>query len=256
MRKCSINKNLNFKAKILGVEFETNSCGKCRVVEYTNAKDLVVEFEEYPCRVRCTLSHLRLREVSNPMYPSCYGVGYIGVGEFRPTKNNVAYKIWMGVLDRCYGRKERYPAYEDVTVCEEWLNFQNFAEWFYFQEHSQSKDHNGRLYNLDKDILVKGSRIYSPETCCFVPNEVNTCINRKNRGLTNVRQMSKFRWSSRINRFGKEKHLGSFETKLEDFVAYKEAKSAYVAEVAEKWRGKIDDKVYQALLEWKIEITD
>ena len=74
--------------------------------------------------------------------------------------------------------------------------------------------------------------------------------------MTNVRQMSKFRWSSRINRFGKEKHLGSFETELEAFVAYKEAKAAYVAEVAEKWKGKIDDKVYQALLEWKIEITD
>ena len=149
MRKCSINKNLNFKAKILGVEFETNSCGKCKVVEYTNAKDLVVEFEEYPCRIRCTLSHLRLREVSNPMYPSCYGVGYIGVGEYRPTKNKVAYKIWMGVLDRCYGRKEKYPAYDDVTVCDEWLNFQNFAKWY---EENFPKIESV-TFQIDKDLL-------------------------------------------------------------------------------------------------------
>ena len=252
MRKCSINKNLNFKAKILGQIFETNNCGNCTVVEYNNAKDLVVEFLDYPCKVRCTLSHLKLKEVSNPMHPTCYGVGYIGVGEFRPVKDKVAYKIWMGLLDRCYGRKERYPAYKYVTVCKDWFCFQNFAKWFYGQKHSESLDHNGRLYNLDKDILVRGNKIYSPDTCCFVPNEVNTCINRKSGGLTNVRKNSKNKWSARINRFGKENHLGCFSTPEEAFLAYKKAKEAYIKDMAEKWKGKIDEKVYEALINWEI----
>ena len=47
-----------------------------------------------------------------------------------------------------------------------------------------------------------------------------------------------------------------FKTSEEAFQAYKTAKEAYIKEVAERWKGKIDDKVYQALLEWKIEITD
>ena len=38
------------------------------------------------------------------------------------------------------------------------------------------KDDNGRLYHLDKDILVKGNKVYSPETCCFVPQEINSLL--------------------------------------------------------------------------------
>lgn len=74
--------------------------------------------------------------------------------------------------------------------------------------------------------------------------------------MSNVRKGGKSCWTARINKFGKEKHLGSFPTQESAFEAYKQAKESYVKEVAEKWKGKIDDKAYQALLQWKIEITD
>ena len=52
------------------------------------------------------------------------------------------------------------------------------------------------------------------------------------------------------------KHVGYFNTEIEAFEAYKQAKENHLKEVAEKWKGKIDDRAYNALMEYQVEITD
>lgn len=249
--------------ELLGKEFETSSCGKCFIVDYSDCKNLLVKFIDYPCVVKCALGDLKKGNVKNPLKPSVFNKGYLGVGKYRPSDKDY-YVVWKSMLQRalCDRYKEKRNTYTGVDVCDEWLCFQNFAAWCDSQKLFNTKDDNGKPYQLDKDILVKGNKIYSPETCCFVPSNINSiqisC--KSNRGEYPVGvsyNKTKKKFVSHINLGDiKRKHLGCFESPDKAFQAYKTAKEGYIKKVAEKWKGKIDDKVYQALLEWKIEITD
>ena len=99
--------------------------------------------------------------------PSVYGVGTHGEGVFRKRTHKLLYRKWSDMLMRCYSEKylTKYPTYGGCSVCEEWLNFQVFAVW--------AQENCVEGYELDKDIKVKGNKIYSPETCLFVSKQDN-----------------------------------------------------------------------------------
>ena len=80
------------------------------------------------------------------------------------------YEKWKSMLERCYSErfKIKFPTYKDCTVCEEWLTFSNFKSWM------EEQDWQGK--ELDKDLLVVGNKIYSPQTCCFLTKMINTFI--------------------------------------------------------------------------------
>ena len=126
-----------------------------------------------------TLKHARYgnfirRNIKCPYEPRTYGIGYLGEGKYKTRENGKltkCYDTWHSMLERCYYPKyqEKYPTYKDCEVCESWHNFQAFAEWYndnYYEIH-------GEVMCLDKDILIKGNKIYSPETCVFVPEKIN-----------------------------------------------------------------------------------
>ena len=154
--------------------------------------------------------------------------------------------------------RESFPTYTGVEVCKEWLNFQNFAEWCETQEFFNVKDDKGKVFHLDKDVLVKGNKVYSPETCSFIPSEINSLLTsaKRSRGKYPIGVYYKKGlmkpFVSQVNLGNGQNRLGSFSTPEEAFLAYKTAKEAYIKEVAEKWKGKIDDKVYEALINWEI----
>ena len=179
-------KSVNAAVELVGKEFETNNYGKCVVTDYKDKNNVTVMFFEPKCYVKCLTSNLRKGNVRNPMFPSFYGKGYLGVGKY-DSRNNSAFRIWMGILIRLNDKscRVKQPAYNDVEMCDEWLDFQNFAEWCHNQKDFLARDDKGKVYQLDKDILFKGNKIYSPETCRFVPQEINKLLtNRRNdRGL-------------------------------------------------------------------------
>lgn len=169
------------------------------------------------------------------------------------------YATWMQMLTRCYS--ERYikatPTYKDCVVCDEWKRYSNFEKWF--------KDvANGYQYGycLDKDILVKGNKVYSPDTCCFVPNEINALLIKHDskRGKYPIgvtKHSGKF--CARINVFKKGSiWLGTFETPQRAFNAYKAAKEEYIRNMAREYyeQNKITERVYDALIRYEVEITD
>ena len=250
------------KLIFMGKEFETNGYGKCRVVDYKRASEVFVEFENPTCIIKTSLGSLKKGSVANPMKPSIYGLGFVGVGKYS-SLNKREYVLWSSMFRRV-NRPQNDFSYKDVSIHQDWCNFQNFAEWCNSNVFLNSKDDKGKKYQLDKDILGRHVRCYSPETCCFVPQEINNLVldNKHRRGSNPVgviyckrdkKYIAQIRDGS-VTR--KPKRLGYFDNHLDAFNAYKEAKEKHIKVVANKWRGRIDEKVYQTLMSWEVSIDD
>lgn len=168
----------------------------------------------------------------------------------------IIYNRWCSLRRRSLSEnfKKDKTTYKDVTICEEWLDFKTFSKWF---EENWKFEYMDSSWQLDKDILVKGNKIYSPETCCFVPHEINSLFMStiKIRGLYPI-GVNKEREKYRVRIGGNRKHIGIFDTPEEAFEAYKIAKEAHIKEVANKWRGKITEEVYEAMYKYEVEIND
>lgn len=244
----------------LGKVYETNRCGKCTIIEYRKGSDITVKFHEPECTVKCSLYELQKGEVVNPLYPLVQGKGYRGIRE-PLIKDEYLYNIWAVMLQRgfCKLTKEKYPTYRDVTVCKEWLDFQVFAEWCLTQKGCKSVDKLGNKFQLDKDVLVKDNKTYSPDTCCFVPKYINTLFTKSKRGRSNpvgVYTNKSGTFTAKLLIFNKRVSLGTFKTSDEAFQAYKEAKEVHIKDVANMWKDHIELKVYEALINWEVLITD
>lgn len=163
------------------------------------------------------------------------------------------YNVWTDMLQRCYSKKyqDKHPTYRGCSVCDEWLLLSNFKIWF---------DANYRDgLALDKDVLVKGNRVYCPEACSFVPGYINTLLtdNSANRGdypLGVVAIDSGKRYKAQCCNGRREHMTKNFRTVAEAAawysiekkkVAKKQAIRAFAA-------GDITEGVYQALItrEW------
>lgn len=187
------------------------------------------------------------------------GVGVCRTGKY-PTKNidgnTLEYKKWYSMLLRCYGREcqTKYPAYHGCTVSQDFIMFQEFAEWCNNQTGFRNKG-----WHLDKDILYKGNKQYNRDTCCFVPEQINYLIldNRAVRGglpLGVCKVDKKFKAVLRTAK-GVQR-LGRYPTPEQAFTAYKEAKESYIKEVANQWKNDIDSRVYDSLISWEVDISD
>ena len=254
---------LEKRNNILGKEFYTNNSGKCFVLDYKGCNSILVAFYDPFCIVECAYGQLKDGRVSNPILPNVVNKGYLGVGSYNSVTHERLYYIWRSMLDRVYNDKRhlKQPTYRDVEVCKEWLCFQNFAKWCETQEFFDAKDDKGNRYEIDKDLLIKGNKQYSPDACCFVPKIVNSLLlnAKKSRGIYPIGvsyHKSSKKFSASFSNGGNQKHLGMFVTPEEAFQAYKEAKELFVIEKAEDWRDKIEDRVYQALLNYSISIDD
>lgn len=244
---------------MVGKIFPTNNGGDCVVVEYISSKDITVEFlDSNKYQTKCQIKELRDGKIKNPYSPSVYGVGYIGEGKYKKTvkgKATRAYEAWRAMLLRCYcsNFQQRQKTYLGCSVCDEWHNFQVFADWYVNHEFY------GLGYDLDKDILSKGNKIYSPDTCCLVPSEVNRVIvekERKGRELpTGIwKRGDNGAYTSKVRcEDGSVKSLGVFKSADSALVAYKDAREDRVKQVAEKWKGKMEEKVYEALMNWTMD---
>lgn len=237
--------------------FRTNEGCDALVVEYNGAKNIIVEFQDsHKHRRTVTAYNLKIGEVKNHYHPSVQGVGYIGHGKHKTSvngKRSHSWEIFKDMMERCYSptRLERFPTYEVCSVAVEWHNFQVFAEWY------ESDQFHGLDYHLDKDLLVIGNKIYSPDACAMVPIDINNIIlnNESIRGdlPIGVGITKSGKYTATVKKFGKNFHIGVFETETAAYNAYVIEKEKHVKYVANLWRGKIDEKVYHALMNWTVE---
>ena len=251
----------------IGEESINNFGSKMVIKEYRGCMDIDVYFPEYNWTFKhATYQSFKNGKIKCPYEPKVFGVGYLGEGKYVATENGKhkkEYRIWYDVLRRCYDPKvqEKYPTYKGCTVENYLLNFQNAAEWI----KNNYYEVLGERMHLDKDILCKGNKVYSRETCIFVPERINTLFVKrdKSRGKDpiDVSDLPSGNYKAYCNNgYGKLDYLGTYSTKEEAFRVYKEYKEKVIKEVIDSYEGKIPEPFYSrlktAMYNYKVEIDD
>lgn len=246
-------------------EISYNKYGsKMTIVEYINNRNIIIEFDN-GYRTVATYQHFQEGGVKSLYDKSVYGIGYLGEGKYKITtldnKPTKEYDAWKGMLRRCYDQKLllKRPTYIGCTVCEVWHNFQVFAKWY---DDNYYEIDNEKMC-LDKDILIKGNKIYSPDTCCIVSNRINVLFTKSDSARGDLpigvyhdnNIINKLRVCCNENK--KSKSLGLFDTPEEAFyLGYKPFKENYIKQKADEYKDRIPLRLYNAMYEYQVEITD
>ncbi len=155
------------------VIYPTKTSGNLEIIKYINCSNVEVRFVDTGFVTTARIDSIKRGNVKDRLRPSVCGVGFIGVGDNKVSENGKitkVYQTWQGMLQRCYSEalQKIKPWYVGCTVHPDWHNFQVFAKWY-----DKNYPTDGNKYDLDKDILVEGNRVYGPETCMFVSHEKN-----------------------------------------------------------------------------------
>ena len=244
---------------------KSNLSGDFKVLKYNGNKDVEVRFLKTGYETTVQLVHIKNGDVKDRYLPSVCGVGIIGtkypVSEGgRDTKD---YALWKRMLERCYSDsyQKKRPTYEGCEVSDNFKSYEYFYDWCH-KQIGFDNDGNGNPFQLDKDLLIKGNKVYSESTCVFIPSEINLLLVKReaSRGEHPIGVY----WSKTNKAFiaqinknkGMQEKLGLFKTELEAFNAYKQAKEAFIKEQANKWKDKIDERTYEALMNYQVNIDD
>ena len=235
------------------------------IVEYVDSKNITVQFKTTNELVKTSYDNFIRGKVKSHFTASVFGVGITGTEPIVDENGEMldSYDCWKAMLRRCYSAKyqEKRPTYKGCYVCDDWLYYPNFKKWY---EENYYKISN-KTSHLDKDILIKGNKIYSPDTCIFVPNFINTLFvkNQNVRGELPIgvcfnKANKKYQASLSVFKDGKKtsKYLGCFDAVNEAFEVYKKAKEEYIKEVADEYKDKIPAKLYEAMYDYKVSIDD
>lgn len=261
IKKKITNKRKGKEKDRLG-ETRLNSLGsKMWIVKYIKSINMMVQFEDGYV-TKTTYQHFLNGNVKNPNNRSIFGVGYLGIGDYQVYIKGKAidqYISWKAMFSRCYNSKfqVKRPTYIGCTICDEWLNFQNFAKWY----NENFYQIEGQTMALDKDILQKNNRVYSPSTCVYVPENINNLFIKSNssRGEFPIGVSScedgKYKARCSVGK-GKSEYLGLFNTPELAFQAYKSFKEQIIKEVANTYKNKIPQKLYDVMMKYEVDIDD
>jgi len=176
-----------------------------------------------------------INDLSRPIYPKLNGKRVMCP----------FYNRWLNMLRRCYCPKYqlRFPTYVGCSVAEEWLLFSNFERWM------KTQDWEGK--ELDKDLLKAGNKLYSPDFCVFIPQELNTFTtdSRANRGEYPLgvylhRGSGRFKAQCSNPLTGRQEHLGYFDNPEDAHKAWRKRKHELALIYADQ---QTDPRVAEAL---------
>ena len=235
--------------------------GDFKILKYNDSYNVEIQFLNTGYEALVQLGNIRKGEVKDPYAPSVFGVGIVGTKYLIKVNGVITkeYVLWKGMLQRCYSDtyKKKYTTYEGCEASENFKSFEYFYEWCHRQVGFNNKD-----WQLDKDLLIKGNKVYSEDSCVFLPREINQllvkCTASRGKYLIGVYWCNtKKAFVAQVGKSkGKQERLGCFKTEIEAFNAYKVAKESFVKEQANKWKGKIDVRAYNALMNYEVDIDD
>ena len=245
----------------VGKVCKSTSSGDFKILKYNDASNVEIQFLKTQFETVARLGDVRNGKVKDRYSPSVYGIGVVGT-KYPSRVNGVItkeYYLWKDMLRRCYNGtfKKKRPTYEGCEVSDNFKSYEYFYEWC----HKQIGFGN-QGWHLDKDLLVKGNKVYSESTCVFLTSEVNSllikCTASRGEHLIGVYRNKRDNvFVARVNRNkGGSEHLGCFNTETEAFNAYKIAKESFVKEQANKWKSQIDPRAYEALMKYEVNIDD
>jgi hypothetical protein len=139
----------------------------------------------------CCITNIKNGLIKHPNYKSICNIGYVGEGICNSVNSKKEYRLWNNMIKRCYDEKyhKRYPTYVGCSVDERWHNFQLFFQDICFlKNYNEWKSDTNKIniWKLDKDILIKGNKMYSKNTCMFVTNKENNARGNKKSTLTGL----------------------------------------------------------------------
>lgn len=248
-------------------EVRRNSQGlKMKIISYRNCRDIDVEFEDGFIKCNTTYELFKNGTIKSYYNPDKYGFykGYSSSVDLYG-KETKCYRTWLEMRNRCYKESyhKKYNTYKDCEVCEEWKCFDNFKKWY----DDNYYEIEGEKMCLDKDILVKGNKIYSPDTCIFVPERINLLFVKTNklRGelpigvrkymLKDGRTQYRACWYEN----NKKVQINKFKTIEDAFNCYKQGKEKHIKDVSKYYKDKypnFPDKLYSAMNKYEYTIND
>lgn len=247
------------RVKYEGKIFKTSKNGDLIVLEYFNHKEVKVKFLDTGNISIVKASDLRKGKAKDRSIASILNHGIVGSdfldAGFSSTRE---YTYWYAMLQRCYSDKyqQKGVTYKGCSMSENFKYFPFFMEWC-----NKQIGFDQESWQLDKDILVKGNKIYSEDTCCFVPAEINSVFIKCDRsrgeyplGVNYHKATRKF--VAQISYRKIKTHLGLYDTAEDAFKAYKKSKEKLIKSLADKYMDVLDPRVYKAMVEYEVEIGD
>lgn len=274
------------ESKYIGMNFTSNKGEVFSIIKYDSSYKVTIEFKSNGYRKVITLSQARAGSVRNTLkvetdkidkkYESQrvnkeksivralvkdYEKNYINTIkenieippiEYDKDEYPMYYSRWRGLFDRCHGKnrlKLKNISYRSCSICKEWHNFQNFAKWC-----NDNNLCNGMC--VDKDILIKGNKIYSPDTCIVIPDEINsrtnynTPIRKSLMGTEKIALKNGYKYIAKFQRDGKKIESKRFETELEAHKFWATSKKQHLMDVTEPFRYAMTDKAYKAVCDF------
>lgn len=199
----------------VGEEHPTIFGDSIRILEYKNYDEVFVRFNQTGFEDWFSSTNIKKGKMKDKLRVSVKGFGFFGVGPYGGPRECKAYTYWLNMLRRCY-TDSGVRCYEDVWVHPKWANYQTFADWC-----TKQSGYGIEGWHLDKDWFSSEDKIYSEETCIFVPPELNYFL---------------------INTEGESGKRGF--TKSKRYAASKEQKAK---ELAAKYKDQIDQKLFNKL---------
>lgn len=208
--------------------FHHKKYGEYEIVEYENSDNVKIRFRDTGYEYVTSMNHIENNEVMDRLYKNIFG-GVVGIYGYDVD----IYKMWYNML---YRANKQGGSYKDSSVCQEWLYFPNFHDWAKKQKYQKG-------WHLDKDIIVRGNKMYSPYTCCFLPPEINTFFEKSNNAVGYGMNRSKTKYVSFIRSKGKKLHLGTFDTKEEAQMAYITKKKELLEELIKEYSSCLSEEI-------------
>lgn len=244
--------------------FPTLSCGELEILKINKSDNIQVKFLNTGHVRFTTAQNIAKGLVADPLAPIIGGVGFMGVGNYSSRykkpgggrgDKNPAYTVWQEMLLRCYSEENHsYYTYgaKGVGVCNDWHNFQNFAQWY-----EENAVYNGLKTKLqiDKDILSVNSCVYSPLSCVAVPSYINNLVRKHPKselpmGVHKALNKSK-KFGVTIKTDNKASWLGAYCTPEEGHLVWQKSKIIVILETLERYKCEVFYKpsVEKAILE-------
>lgn len=241
----------------IGKMYKTNNSGNCFIVDFINAYDITVMFEDgYYTKV--LKGNLDKGKVKNPFHKNnlVRGVGRFDSSSVGKDKDILKImNLWNNVLQRCYCEKfhERQPTYKNVVVCESWLTYSKFEEDILAMENVNKFLNEN--WALDKDLIKIGNKVYSKDTCCFVPKSLNSKLSSIENCLEDgkgVRKLPHGTYRVMLS----HSHIGCFKTYEEAVIVSRKVKIAHILKVVDEHKGLVDERALNGVVSFLSKVSE
>lgn len=221
----------------IGKKFKNDTCSYI-ITKWYSYKNCTIVFNNGYIKENVNYSCLKGGNLTTPFCKTVVKVGFLGIGEYNPKNNKKCYIKWKSMLQRCYYNKYLLtkPSYNNCIVDSKWHCFQNFAQWYYNNYNSKFME----KWELDKDLLSENNKIYSEETCVFLPPEINQLLKQIRKPVKHSKKF-KARFSST--------YLGLFDNYNDAQKFIVEQKHKEIKKLVEKYKTELNIRAINKLLD-------